>query len=213
MHRFRNRRDAGRVLATELSHDRSLAGADVVVLGLPRGGVPVAAEVARVLDAPLDAFPVRKLGVPGHEELAFGAVALGGTRVLNDDVVRMAHVDAGVIDAATQAELAELERRAVAYRGDRPPPDVADKTVVLVDDGLATGATMRAAVAAVQGAGARRVVVAVPVGAPESVERLEALADDVVCLQQPPGFTAVGIWYDDFTPTTDDEVRTALEPI
>ncbi len=179
----------------------------LVVLGLPRGGVPVAAQVARALEAPLDVFVVRKLGVPGREELAMGAVATGGVRVLNDVVVKRLKIGDDVIAAVSAREEQELARREQAYRGDRPPLDLEGAAAVLVDDGLATGSTMRAAVAAVRGKGAASVVVAVPCGAPATVELLRGEADDVVCAATPEGFIAVGQCYADFSQTTDDEVR------
>jgi len=206
---FRDRADAGRQLAKELT---AYAGRpDVRVLGLPRGGVPVAFEVARALGAPLDVFLVRKLGVPGREELAMGALATGGVRVLNDDVVRNLAIPDQVIDAAAEKELQELTRRERAYRDDRPPPDVAGRTVLLVDDGLATGSTMRAAVAALRKLDPARIVVAVPVGAAEICAGLREEADETVCARTPEPFHAVGLWYDDFTQTTDEEVRDLLE--
>jgi predicted phosphoribosyltransferase len=206
--RFRNRTDASRQLAEKLAayaHRR-----DVLVLALPRGGVPVGYEVARALGAPLDIFLVRKLGVPGYEELAMGAVATGGVRVLNDEIVRGLGISEHEIDAAAARELQELARRQRLYRGDRPPPDVAGRTVILVDDGLATGATMRAAVAAVRQQQPARIVVAVPTASPDTCEALKAEADDVVCAMTPEPFFAVGHWYEDFTQTTDDEVRELL---
>jgi len=201
---FPNRREAGRALAERLRRfgDRD----DVVVLGLPRGGVPVAFEVARALAAPLDVFVVRKLGVPGHRELAMGAIAGGGVRVFNEDVVRWYGLSAETIDEVTRAEQAELERREHAYRGGRPPVPIAGRVVLIVDDGLATGSTMQAAVAAVRHMKPARVVVAVPVGAVETCRTLAALADEVVCLATPEPFDAVGLWYRDFSQTTDDEV-------
>jgi len=205
--RFRDRAEAGRALAGELQHLRS---DDAVVLALPRGGVPVAAEVARGLDAPLDVLLVRKLGVPGHEELAFGAVASGGVRVLVDPVVADARLDARTIEAATEAARAELERREQLYRAGRAPVDAGGRTAVIVDDGLATGATMRAAVQAVRALGADRVVVAVPVAAPETARALRDVADDVVVVLTPTPFLAVGSWYADFEPVADDEVRRLL---
>ena len=206
--RFRNRIDAGRRLAEKLAAyaDR----ADVLVLALPRGGVPVGFEVARALGAPLGVFLVRKLGVPGHEELAMGAVATGGVRVLNDDIVRGLGISEHEIDAAVARELQELARRERLYRGDRPPPDVAGRTVSLVDDGLATGATMRAAIQALRQQEPRRIVVAVPTASPDTCETLKAEADDVICAMTPEPFFAVGHWYEDFTQTTDDEVRELL---
>ncbi len=183
---------------------------DVVVLGLARGGVPVAAEVARILDVALDVFVVRKLGVPGHEELAFGALASGGLRVFNDDVA--ATLPPAVVAEVTAREQEELARREESYRGDRPPLDLRGRTVVLVDDGLATGASMRAAVGAVRSQDPASIVVAVPVGAAATCEQLrhEAAVDSVVCAATPDPFVAVGSWYLDFSPTTDDEVRRLL---
>src|SRR4051812_28504452 len=208
MRRFRNRAEAGRLLAGRL---RQYAGRDdVVVLGLPRGGVPVAFEIARALDAPLDVFLVRKLGVPGHEELAFGAIATGGTRVLNKQIVESLEIPTEWIEAIDAKERRELERRERAYRGDRPPPDLAGRTVILVDDGLATGSTMLAAVSAIREDEPARVVVAVPVAAPEVCDALRRVADDVRCLQTPKPFRAVGAWYEDFSQTTDEEVRDLL---
>jgi predicted phosphoribosyltransferase len=206
--RFRNRTDAGRQLAGKLAPyaDRP----DVVVLALPRGGVPVASEVARALGAPLDVFVVRKLGVPGHEELAMGAVATGGLRVLNDEIVRGLDIPEREIAAVADRELHELSRRQRLYRGDHPPPDVGGRTVILVDDGLATGATMRAAVQALRQQQPARIVVAVPTASPDTCEALKAAADDVVCAMTPEPFFAVGHWYDDFTQTTDDEVARSL---
>jgi putative phosphoribosyl transferase len=206
--RFRDRTDAGRRLAGELTQ---YAGRDdVIVLALPRGGVPVGAEVARALGAPLDVFLVRKLGVPGHEELAMGAIASGGVRVLNRDVLDQLRIPPQRVDAVAAQELEELARREAAYRDGRPAPDVRGKTVILVDDGLATGASMKAAVAALRGLGPARVVVAVPVGAAETCAELAPMADEVVCTATPDPFYAVGSWYADFDQTTDDEVRALL---
>src|SRR5436190_376112 len=205
---FPNRVEAGRILAEKLEKyaDRD----DVIVLGLPRGGVPVANEVAKRLRAPLDVFIVRKLGVPGFEELAAGAIASGGVRVLNEDVVRaIPHADEA-IEAVTARETAELERREQIYREGRPPPEFHDRVVILVDDGLATGATMRAAVKALRQAGAARIVVAVPVGPPETCREMADEADEAVCATAPEFFHAVGQYYDDFAQTTDDEVRDLL---
>ena len=202
---FADRADAGRRLAERLG---AYAGrGDVIVLGLPRGGVPVAAEVARSLPAPLDVCVVRKLGVPGDEELALGAIAAGGVLVLNDRVVSGLHLSDEAIADVAAVELAELRRREQAYRGERPPADVAGCTVIVVDDGLATGATMRAAVRAVRMRAPARVVVAVPVAAPETCAALGPEVDEVVCALRPSDFRSVGGWYDDFAPTTDDEVR------
>src|SRR5437899_9362877 len=194
--RFRDRHEAGRRLA-----DKLVAYAkrpDVLVLALPRGGVPVAYEVARSLQAPLDVFLVRKLGVPGYEELAMGAVATGGLRVLNDEIVHGLGIPEVEIDAVVARELQELARRERLYRGDRPPPDVGGRTVILVDDGLATGATMRAAVQALRQQQPARIVVAVPTASPDTCEALRAEADDVTCAMTPEPFFAVGHWYDDF---------------
>jgi erythromycin esterase-like protein/predicted phosphoribosyltransferase len=208
MERFRDRTHAGRLLAERL---REYAGRDdVIVLGLPRGGVPVAYEIARALGAPLDVFVVRKLGVPGHEELALGAIATGGTRVLNRQVVESLEIPAELIEAVDAREMRELERRESTYRGERPPPELAGRTVILVDDGLATGSTMWAAVHAVRQEGAARVVVAVPVADPDVCAALRSEADEVVCLLTPKPLQAVGLWYEDFSQTTDDEVRELL---
>jgi len=205
---FRDRFDAGQQLAAKL---RRYAGRDdVIVLALPRGGVPVAYEVARALGAPLDVFLVRKLGVPGHEELAMGAIASGGIRVLNEQVVRGLGIPQEVIDEAAEQEQIELERRERAYRGDRRPPDVRDRIVILVDDGLATGSSMRAAVAALRQRQPGRIVVAVPVGAADTCADFQEEADEAVCARQPDPFYAVGAWYDDFTQTTDEEVHELL---
>ncbi len=205
---FEDRIDAGRKLAGKL---KKYAGKrDVVVLALPRGGVPVGFEVARALDAPLDVFLVRKLGVPGREELAMGAIASGGVRVVNEDVVRELNIPLRWLDIAAADELPELRRREQAYRDDRPAPDVLNKTVILVDDGLATGATMRAGVAALRRMSPAKIVVAVPVGAPETCNEFRELADEVVCALQPEPFWAVGNWYQNFEQTTDDEVRDLL---
>jgi predicted phosphoribosyltransferase len=205
---FHDRTDAGRRLAAKLQR---LAGRDdVIVLALPRGGVPVGFEVARALGAPLDVFLVRKLGVPGREELAMGAIASGGVRVVNEEVVRMLGLGEDELDAAAADELAEMRRREEAYRDGRPAPDVTGKTVVLVDDGLATGSTMRAAVQAVRKLGPKRVIVAVPVGAGDTCRAFRDVADEVVCLHAPEHFYAVGNWYEEFTQTTDDEVRELL---
>jgi putative phosphoribosyl transferase len=206
--RFFDRADAGRRLAREIA--QLDLGDDVLVLGLPRGGVPVAAEVPTALAAPFDVLVVRKLGVPGHEELAFGAIASGGVRVLNDDVVRHARLTAADIERVTERELNELERREAAYRGDRAPLHLEGRSVIVVDDGLATGATMSAAVDALRAAGAAHLTVAVPVGASSTCGMLANRADRVVCLSQPRDFGAVGFWYEDFSPTTDEEVRAAL---
>jgi len=207
--RFRDRAEAGRELASRL---RPYAGRDdVLVLALPRGGVPVAFEVARELGAPLDVFLVRKLGVPGHEELAMGAIASGGVRVLNRDVVRALGIGERALEAVTAREQRELARREQAYRGDRPQPDVKDRIVILVDDGLATGSTMRAAIMALRQQDPARIIVAVPTAAPEVCEQMRDVADEMVCATTPSPFFGVGQWYDDFSETTDDEVRQLLE--
>jgi predicted phosphoribosyltransferase len=205
--RFLDRVDAGRRLARVLLHHR---GTGALVLGLPRGGVPVAAEVAAAIDAELDVLVVRKLGVPGHEELAMGAVAGGGLRVLNRDVLLRLELPPSVVDAVTARAAELVAERERAYRGDRPPLVLRGRRVVLVDDGLATGATMRVAVRAVTGGGASPVVVAVPVAPPSACEALRSLADEVVCLHTPSSFLAVGTWYEDFSETSDDEVRDLL---
>ena len=205
---FQDRRQAGRALSEEL---RKYVGRnDVVVLALPRGGVPVAFEVARRLEAPLDLFLVRKLGTPGHRELAMGAIASGGIRVLNDDVVRWSGIAQDDIDAVAHEEERELLRRELAYREGRDPVPVEGRVAILVDDGLATGSTMRAAVKAVRQRDPSRVVVAVPVGARDTCDELSAIADEVVCVGTPEPFSAVGQWYADFDQTTDDEVRRLL---
>jgi predicted phosphoribosyltransferase len=206
--RFRDRHDAGRVLAARLAEYANTP--DVTVLALPRGGVPVAFEVARALNAPLDVFLVRKLGVPGHEELAMGAIASGGTRVLNDDVIRQLDIGEDAIDRVARRERQELERREHAYRGDREPLVLRDRIVILVDDGLATGASMRAAAAAVRQEGPKEIVVAVPAAAPETCDDLRAEVDRVICAITPERFMAVGMWYEDFSQTTDAEVRDLL---
>jgi predicted phosphoribosyltransferase len=206
---FHDRRDAGRRLAASLDHYRD--NPDVIVLALPRGGVPVAYEVACALRAPLDLFLVRKLGVPGREELAMGAVATGGVRVLNDDVVRMLGIPDRVIDAVVADERRELARRERLYRDDRPAPDVRGRICILVDDGLATGATMHAAIVALRLQAPARIVVAVPTAAPATCDEFRAEVDEVMCAITPSPFYAVGTWYQDFSQTTDAEVRQLLE--
>ena len=206
--RFPNRGEAGRYLADKLS---AYAGRkDVIVLGLPRGGLPVAYEVARALKVPLDVFVVRKLGVPGFEELALGAIASGGVRVLNQDVVNALPNAQELIESVTTKELAELQRREANYRDGRPAPDLAGRAVILVDDGLATGATMRAAVVALRQRGAAKIVVAVPVGAADTCRELEHLADETVCAISSEWFQAVGQYYDDFSQVSDGEVSELL---
>jgi predicted phosphoribosyltransferase len=205
---FPNRAEAGRLLAEKL--DKYAGRDDVLVLGLPRGGVPVAYEVAQRLGAPLDVFIVRKLGVPGFEELALGAIASGGVRVLNDDVVRALPNANELIESVTAKEMEELERREQRYRDGRPAPEPRGRTVILVDDGLATGATMRAAVAALRQRGAAKIVVAVPVGAADTCRQFEAEVDETVCVIASEWFQAVGQYYEDFSQITDEEVRELL---
>jgi putative phosphoribosyl transferase len=206
--RFRDRSDAGVFLAGKLRTYKNRP--DVIVLGLPRGGVPVAYEVARGLNAPLDIFIVRKLGVPGQEELAMGAIATGGVRALNDDVIQALGISENEIDAVTVREAEELKRREYLYRGGRPDPDVAGRTVIVVDDGLATGSSMRAAVAALRLQNPARIVVAVPVAAAETCRSLRQSADEVVCATTPEPFYSVGQWYSNFGQTTDEEVTELL---
>jgi len=206
---FRNRIEAGELLARKLR--RYADRPDIIVLALPRGGVPVANEVAKSLHAPLDVFLVRKLGVPGQEELAMGAIATGGVRVLNEDVVRALKIPQSVIESVAAQEARELERRERLYRGDRLAPDVNGRTVILVDDGLATGSSMRAAVAALRQKNPRRIVVAVPIAAAATCREFEAEVDEIVCYQTPEPFYSVGLWYEDFSQTTDEEIRQLLE--
>ena len=205
MRRFRNRTLAGEQLG-ELVAQRLDRDPDVIVLGLPRGGVPVAVGVARALDAPLDVFVVRKLGLPGHEEFAMGAIASGGATVLNTDVIDRIGLSDATVEGVIQRERAELARREEAYRGERLPLDLAGKTVILVDDGIATGSSMQAAVLATKSLGPGRVIVATPTAPPDSVATLAELADDVIAVRTPEPFLAVGYWYDDFAQTTDGEV-------
>jgi predicted phosphoribosyltransferase len=206
---YRNRTEAGNYLAAQLPHYANRD--DVLVLALPRGGVPVAFEVAKALRAPLDIFLVRKLGIPGHEELAMGAIATGGVRVLNDEVVEYLRIPSRVIDSVAADELRELERRERAYRGNNPEPEVRAKTVILVDDGLATGSTMRAAAAALRQQNPARIIVAVPVSAPETCDEYRMGVDEIICAATPKRFQGVGKWYEDFSQTTDEEVRSLLE--
>jgi putative phosphoribosyl transferase len=207
--RFHDRTDAGRALAADLA---GYGGRnDVVVLALPRGGVPVAYEVARALGAPLDVFLVRKLGLPGHEELAMGAIASGGIRLINEQVVQAYQVTRSEIEKVAAVEQAELERRELLYRDGRPLPRLVDRTVILVDDGLATGATMRVAVLAVRAESPARIVVAVPVASADTCDEFRGLVDDVVCAETPEPFYAVGVWYENFEQTTDREVHDLLQ--
>jgi predicted phosphoribosyltransferase len=205
---FLDRYDAGRRLAEALSSYADQP--DLLILALPRGGVPVAYEVARALHAPFDVFLVRKLGFPGHPELAMGAIATGGVRILDRQLIRMYDVPAEAIERVTAAERREMDRRERLYRDGRPPPDVSGRTVILVDDGLATGSTMRAAVEALREEGAKKIVVAVPVAAPDTCAAMKDEVDEIVCALTPEPFRAVGIWYADFSETTDEEVRDLL---
>jgi len=206
---FATRREAGEKLAAKLTAYANRP--DVLVLALPRGGVPVGYEVARALHAPLDVFIVRKLGVPGHEELAMGAIASGGVRVVNQELTRAMAIPASVIDAIGHREEQELQRRERLYRGDRPPPNVGGRTVILVDDGLATGSTMRAAALALGKMQPAKLIVAVPVGAPETCDEFRQAVDEVICAVTPHWFTAVGSSYADFAQTSDAEVRELLQ--
>jgi len=206
---FQDRTDAGQQLAARLVQYANRP--DVLVLALPRGGVPVAYEVAKQIGAPLDVFLVRKLGVPGYEELAMGAIATGGVRVINEDVVSQLDIPGEVIDAVAAEEQRELERREQAYRDDRPPPDVKGHTVILIDDGLATGSTMRAAAAALRKQVPARIVIAVPVAAAQTCDEFREEVDEIVCAVTPEPFRGVGLWYQDFSQTTDEEVRELLE--
>ena len=208
---FQDRKDAGRQLALRLTDYANRSG--LLVLGLPRGGVPVAYEVARELHAPLDVFLVRKLGVPGQEELAMGAIASGGVRVINEDVVSHLHIPDSVIDAVAKQELRELERRELAYRGDRPSPDVKDRTAILIDDGLATGSTMRAAALALRKQDPAQIVVAVPVAAAQTCDEFRSVVDEIICAVTPERFYGVGLWYEDFSQTSDEEVRELLRRV
>jgi putative phosphoribosyl transferase len=211
MFRFKNRGDAGQYLAERLF--RYAGATDAVVLGLPRGGVVVAHEIAEKLRLPLDIFLVRKLGVPGYEELAMGAIASGGIRVMNEEVMRQIRISESEIDAVTRREEMELRRRESAYRGNRPPLDVKGLTVILVDDGLATGATMRAAVTALRRQKPTRIVIAVPTASPDVCDEFRAEVDEILCGITPTPFHAVGAWYEDFSQTTDEEVRQLIKTV
>jgi putative phosphoribosyl transferase len=206
---FKDRREAGRKLAQKLT---VYAGQpDLLTLALPRGGVPVAYEVARALNAPLDIFLVRKLGLPGQEELAIGAIATGGVRVLNRDIIRMLSIPDELINFVARRELQELQRRERLYRGDRPPPDVRDRKIILIDDGLATGASMRAAVVSLRAQHPARILVAVPIAAESVCEAFRTEVDEIICAVTPEPFYGVGRWYEDFSQITDREVRILLE--
>jgi putative phosphoribosyl transferase len=207
--RFKDRTAAGQFLAEKLAKYANRR--DVLVLALPRGGVPVAFEIAKALNVPLDVFVVRKLGVPNQKELAMGAIAPGGVRVLNQDIVRSLCIPETEIDQVAEQEQQELERRQLLYRGDRPFPTLHEHTVILVDDGLATGATMRAAVTALQKYEPAKIAIAVPVSAPETCQEFETKVDEVVCGMQPTPFYSVGLWYDNFPQTADEEVHDLLE--
>jgi predicted phosphoribosyltransferase len=205
---FHDRDEAGRLLAEELA--RYANQPDVIIFGLPRGGVPVAAQVARKLNARLDVFLVRKLGLPGHPELAMGAIATGGVRVFNGDVINSLRIPDEVINEVTATEFQELQRRERLYRDDLPPPEVEGKTVIVVDDGVATGSTMLAAVSALRQLAAKKIVIATPVIARSTCEYLKKYADETIAVLSPEEFYGVGQWYEDFSQTSDDEVRTAL---
>ncbi|GCL35270.1 phosphoribosyltransferase [Sphaerospermopsis reniformis] len=207
--RFRNRKEAGKMLAQNLTAYANEE--NLLVLALPRGGVPVAFEVAKALNAPLDVCIVRKLGVPGHKELAMGAIASGGIGVLNSDVINTLGIDKEAIQAVAAEELQELQRRDRTYRGDAPPLNVENKTVILIDDGIATGSTMRAAIAILQQQQPKKIVVAIPVAPTSTYKELQSEVDEIVCLQIPGILSAIGLWYEDFSQTTDEEVREILD--
>ena len=208
--RFADREEAGRELGAALA-GRFGGRDDTIVLALPRGGVPIGYQVARALRAPLDVFIVRKLGMPGHEEFAMGAIASGGVRVLNEEMFAEFSVPPHIVDAVAQREMIELERRERSYRGSRPPLDLTGRTVIVVDDGLATGSTMRAAVRAVGKMGPAAVIVAVPVAASQTCDEFRSEVDEIICLRTPEPFQAVGLWYLDFSQTTDEEVHDLLD--
>jgi len=209
--RFRDRVDAGRRLAERLTGRPELG--DAVVLALPRGGVPVGREIADALGADLDVMVVRKLGVPGHEELAMGAIASGGVRIMNDEVLRMLYISEADIERVAARERAELERRERAYRGGRPAPRVQGRVVILVDDGVATGSTIRAAIAALRHQEPSRIIVAIPVAPPDVCRALQEEADEVICLLTPEPFVAISIWYESFPQLSDDDVRALLQRV
>ena len=206
---FKNRTEAGQLLAEAL---KAYAGrTDVLTLGLPRGGVPVAFEVAQALKAPLDLMLVRKLGVPGQEELAMGAIATGGIRILNQELVEGLNISDAALEAVVNKEKRELERREHAYRGDRPAPEIRNRCIILIDDGVATGATMRAAVSALRQQQPMQIIIGTPVAPPDAVENLKQEANEVICLATPEGFSAIGHWYISFPQTSDEEVRALLD--
>ncbi len=209
MQKYADRQEAGRVLAEHLKHYANRQ--HTIVLGLPRGGVPVAYEIAKALFLPLDVFIVRKLGVPGHEELALGAMASGGVTVFNEEIIRDLHISKTKIDHVIENEKKEIERREIKYRGSRPFPDLSKKTIILIDDGIATGATMRAAIASLKAKDVARLVVAVPVAAGDTCQQLTPLVDEFVCPLRPENFYAVGAWYEDFAQTSDDEVAVLMK--
>ena len=206
---FRDRTDGGQLLALQLTKYKN--NPDLLVLALPRGGVPVGYEIAKALNATLDVFVVRKLGVPGHEEFGMGAIASGGARILNDQIIRHLHISPETIDAVTSREEMELQRRERLYRGDRGPLNIHGKTVILVDDGLATGSSMKAAIAAVRQQNPARIVVAVPTAPPATCAELKTVADEVICAMTPQYFRAVGEWYESFAQTTDAEVQDLMK--
>ena len=207
--RFRDRTEAGRLLAAQLAHYADCP--NTLVLGLPRGGIPVAYQIAKAINAPLDVWLVRKLGVPGQEELAMGAIASGSVMVLNNEIIQSLGISRKVIHQVAVAEKQELERRDRAYRGDRLPPDIPGHTIILVDDGIATSSTLRAAIAALQQQQPKRIVVASPVAPPSVCDALRTVVDEVVCLSTPEPLSSIGMWYKDFSQTTDEEVRELLK--
>ena len=209
MEKIRDRQEAGEKLAVQLA--AYMEREDVLILALPRGGVPVAEPIARALKVPMEVFIVRKLGVPGHRELAMGAIASGGVRVMNTDVVRSLGISEKQIDEVTEAEQRELARREQQYRGERPPLELSAKTVILVDDGVATGATMRVAIKALREGGVHKLVIAVPVAPPDTCEILSREVDELVCPYRPSPFHAIGLWYEDFPQVSDEEVERILK--
>ncbi|HEY9697350.1 MAG TPA: phosphoribosyltransferase [Trichocoleus sp.] len=209
MKHFRNRIEAGQLLAVQLQE--YVGHPDVLVLALPRGGVPVAYEIAKVLQAPLDLCLVRKLGVPTQPELAMGAIASGGVMVLNEGVLQSLHISQDALTEVAAQEQQELKRRDRAYRGEQPFPDLRDRSLIVVDDGIATGSTMRAAVTALRTHQPKQIIIAVPVAPPQIDQMFQAVADRVVCLIQPDSLSSIGMWYDDFSQTDDDEVRELLQ--